>query len=386
MSVDSGTEKLATVAAAEGVYSPPKPAKLSLGCSAFGGVFKPMPLEECVAILRSAFKAGISLLDTAPWYKSSETVVGNCLQQLAKEGFARSSFCLNTKCGRYTTGQMFDFSAARVTQSVHDSLRKLQTSYIDTIQIHDCEFGDEDQIVNETLPALDLLRQAGKVRRIGVTSYDMRTLRRIIERSDIRIDSALVYCRYALNDRSLVEHDTDSESFLSFLRRRQIEFIYASPIAMGLLCNRPPPVWHPASDNLKARTVAANEFAEQRGFNLARLAIGYVLQQADIPTTLVSCTSLDIMQANIEVLHGGLTPEETAILDVIVQKFFPQSEHWVGVEIAKLKAKELHKKQQQQQAQSKGEPKAAEGALAKDEYKAAVHEEKGACVAEQKTD
>jgi len=335
----------------ESVCSPPKPAKLSLGCSAFGGVFKPMPQEECVAILRSAFKAGISLLDTAPWYKSSETVVGNCLQQLAKEGIVRSSFCLNTKCGRYTTGKMFDFSASRVTQSVHDSLRKLQTSYIDTIQIHDCEFGDEDQIVNETLPALDLLRQAGKVRRIGVTSYDMRTLRRIIERSDIRVDSALVYCRYALNDRSLVETDIDSESFLSFLRRRQIEFIYASPIAMGLLCNRPPPVWHPASDDLKARTVAANEFAEQNGFNLARLAIGYVLQQTEIPTTLVSCTSIDIMQVNIEVLHGGLTPEEAAILDVIVQKFFPQSEHWVGVEIAKLKAKELRKKQQQQQQQ-----------------------------------
>ena len=61
------------------------------------------------------------------------------------KGLPRSDIILATKVGRYDKAK-FDFSAATVTQSVHDSLKRLQIDYIDLIQTHDIEFGDLDQV------------------------------------------------------------------------------------------------------------------------------------------------------------------------------------------------------------------------------------------------
>lgn len=66
--------------------------------------------------------------------------MGHGLQNLP-----RDQIILATKVGRYDKAK-FDFSAAAVTQSVHDSLRRLQVDYIDLIQTHDIEFGNLDQV------------------------------------------------------------------------------------------------------------------------------------------------------------------------------------------------------------------------------------------------
>ena len=62
------------------------------------------------------------------------------------KGLPRDQFILATKVGRYDKAK-FDFSAERVTASVHESLKRLQVDYIDLIQTHDIEFGDLDQVV-----------------------------------------------------------------------------------------------------------------------------------------------------------------------------------------------------------------------------------------------
>lgn len=71
------------------------------------------------------------------------------------KGLPRDQVILATKVGRYDKAN-FDFSAATVTQSVHDSLKRLQVEYIDLIQTHDIEFGDLDQV---SMPVLRLLRR-----------------------------------------------------------------------------------------------------------------------------------------------------------------------------------------------------------------------------------
>lgn len=85
--------------------------------------------------------------------------------------------------GRYDTDK-FDFSADRVVASVYQvciaglqrnflklflvkSLQRLGLDYVDIVVCHDVEFGDLDQIINETIPALQRLREAGKLRLIG---------------------------------------------------------------------------------------------------------------------------------------------------------------------------------------------------------------------------
>lgn len=63
----------------------------------------------------------------------------------ALQGLPRDRIILATKVGRYGGGR-FDFSAETVTASVHESLQRLQTSYIDLIQTHDIEFTHLDQV------------------------------------------------------------------------------------------------------------------------------------------------------------------------------------------------------------------------------------------------
>ena len=61
------------------------------------------------------------------------------------KGLPRDQYVLATKVGRYDKAK-FDFSAERVTASVHESLKRLQVDHIDLIQTHDIEFGDLDQV------------------------------------------------------------------------------------------------------------------------------------------------------------------------------------------------------------------------------------------------
>ncbi len=95
-----------------------------------------------------------------------------------------------------------------------------------TNQVHDCEFADNiEVIINETLPTLDSLRQIGKVKYIGITGYNIDILkfvstfssnifsrltnsnnsliREIVEKSHIKIDTVLSYCRCTPFDQTL---------------------------------------------------------------------------------------------------------------------------------------------------------------------------------------
>lgn len=68
---------------------------------------------------------------------------------------------------------VFDFSTERVIASVHESLGRLRTTYIDLIQCHDIEFGSLDLLISETLPALQKLKSQGLVRFIGITGLPL---------------------------------------------------------------------------------------------------------------------------------------------------------------------------------------------------------------------
>ena len=79
----------------------------------------------------------------------------------------RRSFYITTKIGRYgaTWPTKFDFSAARAHQSINGSLERLGLEYVDIIQVQDLEFAlDLNQILNETLPAVQEMVKQGKAR------------------------------------------------------------------------------------------------------------------------------------------------------------------------------------------------------------------------------
>jgi aryl-alcohol dehydrogenase-like predicted oxidoreductase len=285
---------------------------LSLGGSSFGGVYdENIDVEECAEILSNAVRKGINLIDTAPWYGQgrSEKIIGHALSKIP-----RDAYYIFTKVGRYDLDVegMFDFRAERVERSVNESMERLGLDYLDCVQVHDPEFAPcLDVIVNETVPQLQQLKNDGKIGMIGMTGYDLEIQRDIIERcSDekgIQIDTSLTYCHYSMNDNTLIKKmKNQNESFLEFASRNKIGLINASPLSMGLLTNRGPPSWHPATQEIRDACRDAASYCESKSIDIAKLAMYFTLSYEDIATTLVSFATREIADQSIQYVVGCL--------------------------------------------------------------------------------
>lgn len=305
---------------------------LGFGASALAGVFHDVTEDECIQVVHQTLKAGVNVIDSAPWYGQgkSETMLG-----LALKDVPRAAYYVNTKVGRYLPeiDAMFDFSSERVTRSVDESLQRLQLDYIDTIQIHDLEFAPNlDIIVEQTLPALDRLRAAGKVRKVGITGYALAPLLQVLERSKVKIDVVLSYSRMTLLDTSL------SHELLPLLEAKKIGLINAAPTGMGLLTPQGPPAWHPASAQSKEHARSVVDFCSARGVSVAKLALKTSLRDPRLPTTLISFAKLPHMEENLTSAREPLTDKESQCLqEMYAAEVLSQDAkmHWEGVEVAK---------------------------------------------------
>jgi L-galactose dehydrogenase len=292
-----------------------KVSALSLGASSFGGgVFRAVEESEAIQTVKTAIDLGINLIDVSPFYglTRAETVLGKALR-----GIRRDRYYLATKVGRYGDTE-FDFSARRVTASVDESLRRLGVEYVDLIQSHDNEYGDLNQIINETLPALRKLQETGKVRFVGVTGYPLRIFDHILHRAEI--DTILSYNHYSLNDTTLF-------TLLPLLKDRSVGVINASPLSQGLLTNRGTPAWHPAPEDVKKVCAQAATFCRNRNSDIAKLALQFSLKNLEIATTLVGTADPVNLRKNVEWIEE---PVDEDLLAVVMQILNPiMNQTWI---------------------------------------------------------
>ncbi|KAH0727293.1 hypothetical protein KY284_003158 [Solanum tuberosum] len=288
-------------------------SSVGFGASPLGKVFGDVSEQDAFAAVREAFRLGVNFFDTSPYYGGtlSEKVLGKALKAL---GVPRDQYIVSTKCGRYKEG--FDFSAERVTKSIDESLERLQLDYVDMLQCHDIEFGSLDQIVNETLPALLKLKQAGKIRFIGITGLPLGIFTYVLDRVPPgTVDVILSYCHYSVNDSTL-------EDLLPYLKSKGVGVISASPLSMGLLTEAGGPEWHPASSELKAACRAAADHCKGKGKNISKLALQYSLANTDISSILVGMKSVKEVEENIaaalELATAGMDEETLSeITDIL---------------------------------------------------------------------
>ena len=287
-------------------------SKLGFGGSPLGGVFRPIDESEGIRAVHTAIDLGVNYFDVAPFYglTRAETVLGKALH-----GIPRESVIISTKVGRYG-GEDFDFSAARVTASVDESLRRLGLDYADIIICHDIEYGSLDQIINETIPALRRVQETGKVRFIGISGFPLKIFRYVTERTDV--DLILSYCHYTLQNTSLA-------ALIPELERKGIGIINAAPLAMGLLTETNLPDWHPATDDLKAWCAAATSYCQERGVNIAELALQFSLSQNDFASTLVGIADPDEIIRNIRWMNEKLDAELLHAVFTILEPVKDQS-------------------------------------------------------------
>ena len=269
-----------------------KVSALSFGASSLGSVFRETKEGEAVAAVHTAVDSGMNFIDVSPYYGhyKAETVLGKALREIK-----RDKYYLSTKVGRYGKDGVntWDYSARRATQSVYESMERLGVDHIDLINVHDIEFADLHQVVDETLPALVALRDKGVVGHVGITDLQLENLQWVIDHvAPGTVESILNFCHFTLNDDKLLD-------YLDYFEQRGIGVINASPLSMGLLSRRGVPAWHPAPKSLVDACRRAVEYCDAKGYPIEKLAMQYSLSEPRIATTLFSSANPENVAKNI---------------------------------------------------------------------------------------
>ena len=273
-----------------------KISNLSFGASSLGSVFHETKEQESIRAVETAIEGGINFIDVSPYYGyyKAETVLGKALKRIP-----RDKYFLSTKVGRYGKDGInsWDYSAKRATESVYESMERLNVDFIDLINVHDIEFqasmpGGLQKVVDETLPALVELKKKGVVGHIGITDLQLENLKWVVEHSEGMVESILNFCHYCLNDDKLV-------AFLDYFESKGVGIINASPLSMGLLSSRGAPAWHPAPKPLAEACAKAARYCEAKGYPIEKLAIQYSVSNPRIAGTLFSSANPENVKHNL---------------------------------------------------------------------------------------
>lgn len=250
-----------------------KLSALSFGASSLGAEFRPVDINEAISAVPTALDAGLNFIDTSPFYGRgmSEVLLG-----VALRGIPRDRYLLGTKLGRYDKSH-FDFSARRVVESVDVSLHRMGVEHLDICLCHDIEFVPMQQIVDETLPALRLLKQQGKVRFIGISGYPMKIFKFVLEQTDL--DVVLSYNHFTLQNSMFGD-------LVPYLKSRGVGIMNAAPFSARLLTNDPLPPWHKATPEVRRIVKAAADCCRDRGTDIARLALQFSIANRDMTTCI----------------------------------------------------------------------------------------------------
>lgn len=258
-----------------------KVSQLSFGASSLGGVFHQIDENEAKKAVFTAIDNGINFIDVSPYYGhyKAETVLGKALKEIP-----RDKYYLSTKVGRYGKDgkNTWDYSGKRAKESVYESMERLNIDYIDLINVHDIEFADLRQVVDETLPALVELREKGLVDHVGITDLQLENLKWVLDHStDGTVETILNFCHFCLNDDKI-------NDFLGYFEQKGIGVINASPLSMGLLSERGIPDWHPAPESLVQACEKAAAYCKSKGVSIEKLALQYSVSNPRIAATLFS--------------------------------------------------------------------------------------------------
>lgn len=189
----------------------------------FGCMSLPTEKSQAQAIVDEAIVNGINYFDTADLYQKgqNEEVVGNALKS------HRHDIVLATKVGNewHKDSDEVKWNATKpyITEQVHNSLKRLQTDYIDLYQLHGGMITDRTE---ETIDAFESLKKEGLIRAYGISSIRPNVISRFLEKSDI----ASIMMQYSLLDRR-------PEEYLEQIGAAGRSVVTRGSLAKGLLTN-----------------------------------------------------------------------------------------------------------------------------------------------------
>lgn len=299
-----------------------KVSELCLGAMTLGGQADE---ETSFAIMNKAVEAGCNFFDTANVYIEgrSEQIVGRWLKG------RRESVVLATKARAKVGEGPNDQGVSRkhIMKAVEDSLRRLQTDYVDLYQVHSW---DPDTPIEETLRALDDLVRQGKVRYIGCSNFAAWQLCKALWVSDAR-NLARFDCiqpRY-----NLIYRDIEQE-LLPLCASEGVGVIVYNPLAGGFLTGKytrdqEPPAgtrfalrrdvywnryWHDKQFDAVDRL---QEIASSHGKGIVPFSVAWSVQHSAVTSAIVGATSVGQLQESAAGFDLTLSKEELAACDEV---------------------------------------------------------------------
>ncbi|MFJ7639839.1 aldo/keto reductase [Peribacillus sp. NPDC097225] len=293
--------------------------QIGLGTNAIGGhnLFPNLNEDTGRDVLRTALEEGINFWDTAYIYGPgrSEELIGEVLKDTGK----REEVVLATKgAHKFVDGKMvIDNSPAFLRESVESSLKRLQTDYIDLFYIH---FPDEATPKDEAVGALKELKDAGKIKAIGVSNFSFEQLKEA--NKDGYVD--VLQSEYNLFKRGA------EQDLLPYTAENQISFVPYFPLASGLLGGK----YNEESkfDDLRAKdplfqgqAYSSNlqkveelrEIANRKNAEVADVALAWYLTRHSIDVLIPGSKKPEQVLRNLKALDVELTIDDIAEISAI---------------------------------------------------------------------
>ncbi|MFF4309147.1 aldo/keto reductase [Streptomyces sp. 900105755] len=302
-------------------------SSIGLGCMGMSAFYGTADEDEGVRTIHRARELGVTFLDTAQLYGplTNESLVGEAVRGHRDEYVIATKF--NYRMDHAVPGDMSsigpqDGSAEHVRSSVHGSLERLGTDYIDLYYQHRV---DPNVPIEETVGALAELVAEGKVRHIGLSEASAETIRR----ADAVHPIAAVQTEYSLWTR-----DPEDE-VLPACRELGIGFVPYSPLGRGFLAGRfssPEDLdandWRRTGprftgDNLEANLRLAakvKEIAAEKDVTPAQLALAWVLAQGDDIVPIPGTKRVAYLEQNAAAVDVELTKEDLARIEAEVPR------------------------------------------------------------------
>jgi len=288
---------------------------------------------EAINIIEGALDAGVNFLDTADAYAEgrSEEIVGKVLKG------RRHSVVLATKVANRTGPDANDIGLSRkhIMKGIEDSLRRLETDYIDLYYVH---LPDYDTPIEETLRTLDDLVHQGKVRYIACSNFRAWQLCKALWVSDLHNLARFDCIQPPYN---LLTRDIEYE-LLPLCVSEGVGVCVYNPLAAGLLTGKHDPNKPPAegtrftlerlgpsyyerywsATNFEA-VARLKQIARGHGRSLTQFALAWILSNETITSVICGATSLKQLEENLGAIEVKLPKEELAACDGVWQQIRP---------------------------------------------------------------